>query len=63
MQDYRAANVQVVWHILPLMQEVHVYAGGDLRQMTVLSGEMVCSAVPALPDFEMTVEEVLMRRG
>ena len=63
MQDYRAANVQVVWHILPLMQEVHVYAGGDLRQMTVLSGEMICSAVPALPDFEMTVEEILMRRG
>lgn len=63
MQDYRAAGVQVVWHILPLTGEVHVFTGGDLRNMTVLSGEMRCSAAPVLSDFEMTVEEVLRKRG
>jgi Uma2 family endonuclease len=61
MKDYRAAEVQVVWHILPLTEEIHVFTGGDLRTMTVLSGEMRCSAAPVLPDFILTVDEVLKK--
>jgi Uma2 family endonuclease len=61
MQDYRAAGVEVVWHVLPLMGEVYVYAGGELRSMVVLSGDMLCSAIPTLPGFELTVEEMLRK--
>ncbi|WP_353481533.1 Uma2 family endonuclease [Haliscomenobacter sp.] len=63
MQDYRAAGVQVVWHILPLTGEVHVFTGGDLRNMTVLTADMQCSAAPVLPDFELSVADVLNKRG
>lgn len=56
MQDYRAAGVQVVWHILPQLQEVHVYAGDNLGTMTVCSGEMNCSAEPALPEFQLAID-------
>ncbi len=63
MQDYRAAGVGVVWHILPSHQEVHVYAGDHLDQMTVCSGETVCSAAPVLPDFALPVEAIFWKGG
>lgn len=48
---YREAGVQVVWQIFPNQQEVHVYAGPKLENMTVCAGEKICSAAPALPGF------------
>lgn len=51
MRDYRTAGVQVVWLIYPQQQEIHVYGGTNLEQMTVCTGEKLCSAAPVLPEF------------
>ena len=56
MEDYRNAEVPVVWHILPKRKEVHVYLYG--KNMTICKGEEVCSAAPVLPDFNITVNQV-----
>ncbi len=61
MADYRAAGVQVVWHILPTSKEVHVYKGNNLKEMTIYSGDEICSAAPVLPDFEMSVNDILKK--
>lgn len=59
MRDYRQSpEVQVVWQIYPELQEIHVYRGG---QMTVCSGDDLCSAEPALPGFVMPVSEVFRK--
>ena len=56
MKDYRAANVQVIWHIFPKLEEVHVYHG---KNMVVCLGDDICSAQPVIAGFEMTVKDVL----
>lgn len=61
MQDYRAAGVQVVWHILPNHGEVHVYKGRALEEMKVCQGEDWCDAAPALAQFRMHAQEVFQR--
>lgn len=58
MKNYREAGVQVVWQIFPKMQEVDVYFGQNLENMTTCSGQKLCSAAPALPDFLMPAEEI-----
>lgn len=58
MQDYRAAGVQVVWHIFPEYQQVHVYSGENLGEMKVCSEEMICTAEPALPEFKIAVKTI-----
>ena len=61
MQDYRAAKVKVVWHILPNHQEVHVYTGDKLDKMTVCTGTTLCSAAPALPDFAIPADDIFKK--
>lgn len=61
MEDYRAAGVQVVWQILPLHQQVHVYTGKNLDVMKVYSGDMTFSAAPVLPDFSISVDELFKK--
>lgn len=56
MDDYRAANVKIIWHILPLRREVHVYING--LNMHVCKGEDICSASPVLPDFNISVNDI-----
>lgn len=63
MQDYRAAGVQIVWHILPNHGEVHVYKGQALEVMKVCKGNDICSAAPALPDFELPATEIFQRES
>lgn len=62
MQDYRAAGVRVVWHILPTLEEIHVYSGEKLEKMTVCTGEKECSAAPVLPEFVLPAKEAF-RKG
>ncbi|HEY9701183.1 MAG TPA: Uma2 family endonuclease [Allocoleopsis sp.] len=57
MDDYRAANVEVIWHILPLLKEIHVYNKGIT--MKVCKGGDICSASPVLPDFNIKVNDIL----
>ena len=61
MQNYRSANVQIVWHILPQVQEVHVYWGEDLRLMRVCKDDDMCTAAPVLPDFIVTANDVFRK--
>ena len=56
MQDYRTAEVPVIWHIFPKYNEIHVYNG---KKMTVCVGDDICSAYPVLPDFKMSVNDIL----
>ncbi|MCB0597548.1 MAG: Uma2 family endonuclease [Lewinellaceae bacterium] len=58
MHDYREANVAVVWHIFPQLEEVHVYHG---LKMEIRLDNDLCSAEPALPGFKISVNEVLKR--
>jgi Uma2 family endonuclease len=55
MLDYWNANVDIIWHIFPDIQMVHVYHG---KKMVVCMGDEICSASPVLTDFEMTVNEI-----
>lgn len=61
MDDYRAAGVQVVWNVFPQLGKVHVYAGEKLNRMEVLEGVQICSAMPVLEGFEISVEELLRK--
>lgn len=61
MRHYRTAGVQVVWLIYPQQQEVHVYGGNNLEQMTVCTGEKTCSAAPALPNFAFPTSDIFKK--
>ncbi len=63
MQNYRAVNVKVVWHIFPQLQEVQVYCGDNLDTVYIKRGNMICSASPVLPDFNMTVSDIFRRKN
>lgn len=55
MGDYWAAGVQVIWQIYPENKQIHVYNG---KNMTVCSGDDLCSAEPVVPGFVLPVHEV-----
>ncbi len=58
MKNYRDAEVTVVWHIFPLLEEIHVYNG---LTMNVCSGEMLCSAEPVIPHFKLSVNQIFKK--
>lgn len=58
MEDYRSAKVQVVWHIFPEQEQVHIYGGPKLKKMEICMGKDVCSASPALPSFQVAAEDI-----
>ena len=55
--EYFKAGVQVVWHIFPENEEVHVYTARKIVQ--ICSEEDICSAQPVLDDFQISVNELL----
>ncbi len=61
MRHYRAAGVQVVWLIYPNQKEVHVYGGQNLENMTVCTGEKICSAAPVLPALAFPVSDIFKK--
>jgi Uma2 family endonuclease len=56
LKDYFDNGVQVVWVILPRLQQVKVYH--SIREITVCLDDDICSAAPVLPDFEISVREL-----
>jgi Uma2 family endonuclease len=62
MQNYRAAEVKVVWHIYPQGEEVHIYCGDNLDTVYIKRGDAICSAAPVLPDFKITVNDIFKRK-
>jgi len=61
MQDYRTAGVEVVWHVFPLIEEVHVYTGKGLRKMTVCQKADLCSAASVIDGFEISVNDIFKK--
>lgn len=55
--EYFKAGVQMLWHIYPENGEVYVYTGRKTVQ--ICSDDDLCSARPALDDFEISVNELL----
>ena len=54
--EYFKNGVQVVWHIIPYRKIVKVYTSP--QHVKICLADDVCSAKPALPDFEMTVHQI-----
>jgi Uma2 family endonuclease len=54
--EYFQEGVQVVWHIMPSHKLVKVYTSP--RHVTICLDNDICSAQPAISDFEMTVNQV-----
>ncbi|MCC6724255.1 MAG: Uma2 family endonuclease [Saprospiraceae bacterium] len=61
MQDYRAAGVEVVWHVFPQIEEVHVYSGKGLKKMTVCQQADLCSAATVIDGFEISVNDIFKK--
>ena len=58
LRDYKAAGVKVIWLIFPHVEEVYVYEG---KTMTIQSGLDICSALPVLPNFEITAADIFKK--
>ena len=54
--EYFKAGVKVVWNIYPASDQVYVYTSPE--HITVCRGKTICSGKPALPDFEISAEEL-----
>jgi Uma2 family endonuclease len=58
-REYFRAGVQVFWQIHPVTESVSVFTSPT--QVTICEGTTICSAAPAVPDFEMTAEEIFRK--
>lgn len=56
LEEYFKAGVQVVWHIYPATKQVYVYTAFD--KVTICRGTTLCSGTPALPDFDITADDL-----
>ena len=59
LNDYFIAGVKVVWWIFPKQEVVYVIANDG--HALICRGEMVCSASPVLPDFQLTANAVFQK--
>jgi Uma2 family endonuclease len=58
LEQYFADGVQVVWQIFPKLKSVHVFTSPvDVK---ICRGAAICSASPALPDFEIAAQDVFL---
>ncbi len=58
LTEYFKAGVQVVWIVIPEQEVVNIYT--SRRKVKVCLENDICSAAPVLPDFEISVNEMLM---
>ena len=57
--EYVNAGVQVIWHVFPALRMVRVFNSAK-NNATYFETDLF-SAAPALPDLQMTVDEVFAR--
>jgi Uma2 family endonuclease len=55
--EYFENGVEVLWIIYPKLKKVEVYT--SLDDVKICYGDSVCSAAPVLPDFQITVKDLL----
>lgn len=59
LEEYFQAGMLVVWHILPQQQLVYVYTSSiDVK---ICRGDMMCSAAPAVADFQMSAYDIFKK--
>lgn len=57
LAEYFKAGVRVVWHVFPENKVVYVYT--SRREVKICLEDDICSAVPILPDFQISVNQLL----
>ena len=55
--EYFENGVQVVWVIIPKVKKVEVYT--SIRDIKICFGDDICSAMPVMPDFNISVNDIL----
>jgi Uma2 family endonuclease len=55
--EYFKAGVEVLWHIYPDNQTIYVYT--SRKTVKICTDDDVCSASPAIADFQISVNELL----
>ncbi len=60
LKDYEDAKVEVVWLISPKLKQVRIFSTAGNQTCT---GEMVCSAAPVLPQFQISVNQIFELPG
>lgn len=60
LTEYFEAGVKVVWVVIPKERVVNVYT--SRREVKASLGDDLCSAAPVLPDFAISVNEMLALR-
>ncbi len=59
LEEYFQAGMLVVWHILPQQQLIYVYTSSiDVK---ICRGDMMCSAAPAVVDFQMSAYDIFRK--
>jgi Uma2 family endonuclease len=56
VKEYFSAGTQVVWIIYPDLKLIYVYTG--IKTVKICSDGDICSASPAVPELQMTVNEI-----
>jgi Uma2 family endonuclease len=59
LEEYFQAGILVVWHIFP--QQQLIYAYNSPIDVKICRGNMICSAVPAVEDFQMTATAIFQK--
>jgi hypothetical protein len=59
IEEYFGAGMKVLWHIFPKLNMVYVYHSPT--SVTICKGEDICSAAPAVPDLEITVNQLFSK--
>jgi Uma2 family endonuclease len=56
LEEYFGAGVKCVWLIFPVGQKVWVFTSP--KDVKICTGDDVCSGVPAVPDFQLSVNQI-----
>ena len=56
LDEYFRAGVHTVWIVYPHTQRVYVYTGP--KSVQICSDSDICSAAPAVPDLQLTANEI-----
>jgi Uma2 family endonuclease len=56
LEEYFGAGVKCVWLIFPVGQKVWVFTSP--KDVKICTGDDVCSAAPAVPDFQLSVNQI-----
>ena len=59
LDEYFEVGVLVVWHILPKQKMVYVYTSPN--DVVICREDMVCSAAPAVVDFQMSANAIFRK--